>query len=134
MAYETLLVSHPFEVATGFTPASSQASLYWTHKEKRDLNIVMKQLSRREFCAITAAVGATALSARHSLMAQPAVLQVSLAIDPATSLAKVPVDFMGLSYESGQLAYPAFFSVHNTQLIEIFRKLSPAGILRLGGN
>jgi hypothetical protein len=67
-------------------------------------------------------------------MAQSAVLQVSLAIDSATTLAKVPVDFMGLSYESGQLAYPAFFSAHNTQLIEIFRRLSPAGILRLGGN
>jgi hypothetical protein len=94
----------------------------------------MKHLSRRAFCSITAALGATALSARHSLMAQPAVLQVSLTIDPATTLAKVPVDFMGLSYESGQLAYPAFFSARNTQLIEIFRRLSPAGILRLGGN
>ena len=94
----------------------------------------MKQLSRREFCSITAALGATALSAPHRLMAQPATLQVSLAIDPSTSFAKVPVDFMGLSYESGQLAYPDFFSAQNTALIEIFRRLSPAGVLRLGGN
>ena len=94
----------------------------------------MKQLSRREFCSITAALGATALSAPHSLMAQPAALQVSLAIDPSTSLANVPVDFMGLSYESGQLAYPDYFSSQNTALIEIFRRLSPAGVLRLGGN
>src|ERR1019366_9036690 len=50
------------------------------------------------------------------------------------SLAKVPEDFMGLSYESGQLVYPDFFSVQNTALIEIFRRLSPAGVLRLGGN
>jgi hypothetical protein len=94
----------------------------------------MKQLSRREFCSITAALGATALSAPHSLMAHPAALQVSLAIDPSTSLANVPVDFMGLSYESGQLAYPDYFSSQNTALIEIFRRLSPAGVLRLGGN
>ena len=94
----------------------------------------MKQLSRREFCSTTAALGATALSAPHSLMAQPAALQVSLANDPSTSLAKAPVDFMGLSYESGQLAYPDYFSAQNTALVEIFRRLSPAGVLRLGGN
>lgn len=94
----------------------------------------MKQLSRREFCSITAALGATALSAPRRLMAQPAALQVSLSIDPSTSLAKVPADFMGLSYESGQLAYPDFFSAENKALIEMFRTLSPAGVLRLGGN
>jgi hypothetical protein len=94
----------------------------------------MKQLSRREFCSITAALGATALNAPCRIMAQPVALQVLLAIDPAISLAKVPADFMGLSYESGQLAYPDFFSAENTALIEMFRTLSPAGVLRLGGN
>jgi hypothetical protein len=94
----------------------------------------MKQLSRREFCSIAAALGATALNAQRRLMAQPAALQVSLFIDLSTSLVKVPEDFMGLSYESGQLAYPDFFSPQNTALIEVFRTLSPAGVLRLGGN
>ena len=41
---------------------------------------------------------------------------------------------MGLSYESGQLAYPDFFSPQNTALIQMFRTLSPSGVLRLGGN
>jgi hypothetical protein len=41
---------------------------------------------------------------------------------------------MGLSYESGQLAYPDFFSPKNLALIELFRTLSPEGVLRLGGN
>jgi hypothetical protein len=94
----------------------------------------MKQLSRREFCSLTAALGATALSAPHSLLAQPAALQISLAIEPSKKLAQVPQDFMGLSYESGQLAYPDFFAPQNKELIEIFRRLSPAGVLRLGGN
>jgi hypothetical protein len=94
----------------------------------------MSDLSRREFCAMSAALGAAALSAPRGLMAQPAAVEVSLAIDAATSLAKVPEDFMGLSYESGQLAYPDFFSAQNTALIAIFRTLSPAGVLRLGGN
>jgi hypothetical protein len=94
----------------------------------------MKQLSRREFCSVTAALGATALSAGHGLLAQSDTLQVSLSIDASTSLVKVPEDFIGLSYESGQLVYPDFFSTQNTALIEIFKRLSPAGVLRLGGN
>src|ERR1700691_259216 len=91
-------------------------------------------LSRREFCAITTALGVTALSARHSLIAQQTPLQLSLSIDPAIILSKVPADYTGLSYESGQLAYPDFFSPQNTSLIQMFRSLSPAGVLRLGGN
>jgi hypothetical protein len=100
----------------------------------------MKELSRREFCsktaatAATAAAGAIGLSVPHGLMAQPAAIEVELKIDSATSLARVPEDYMGLSYESGQLAYPDFFSPQNTALIQMFRTLSPSGVLRLGGN
>ncbi len=83
---------------------------------------------------MAAALGASALNAPNRLLAQTAVLQISLAIDPATRLANVPADFMGLSYESGQLAYPDFFSPQNAALIQMFRTLSPAGVLRLGGN
>ena len=83
---------------------------------------------------MAAALGACALNAPNKLLAQTAVLQISLAIDPAIRIAKVPTDFMGLSYESGQLAYPDFFSPGNAALIEMFRTLSPAGVLRLGGN
>ena len=90
-------------------------------------------LSRREFCALSAALGATALSAQHKMLAQPPAPQISLSID-ATIIAKLPSDFMGFSYESGQLAYPDFFSPQNKELIQLFRALSPAGILRLGGN
>ena len=83
---------------------------------------------------MTAALGATAFSAPRSLMAQPSALEVALHIDPAASLANVSLDFVGLSYESGQLAYPDFFSPRNTALIRMFRTLSPSGVLRLGGN
>jgi hypothetical protein len=100
----------------------------------------MGKLSRRDFCSKTAATAATAaagvigLSTPRSLMAQPSALEVELNIDSVTSLAKVPLDYMGLSYESGQLAYPDFFSPQNTALIQMFRTLSPSGVLRLGGN
>jgi hypothetical protein len=45
----------------------------------------------------------------------------------------VPADFIGLSYESAQLANPNFFSPKNRQLVAIFRELAPCGNLRLGG-
>jgi hypothetical protein len=46
----------------------------------------------------------------------------------------VPEDFVGLSYESGQLYNAAFFSVKNAALIKAFRELSPKGVLRMGGH
>jgi len=95
----------------------------------------MRELSRREFCSLTAGLGAAALGAPHRLLAQSsATVQISLSVDGATKLAKLPADYMGLSYESGQLVYPDFFSAVNKRLVEIFRTLSPAGVLRLGGN
>jgi len=40
----------------------------------------------------------------------------------------------GVSYETLQLANPAFFSLDNHALVELFRTLSPRGVLRIGGN
>ena len=42
-------------------------------------------------------------------------------------------DFVGLSYESAQLANPEFFSAKNKQLVRLFRELAPHGNLRIGG-
>ena len=58
---------------------------------------------------------------------------VDVAIDPSKSLTTMPQDFTGLSYESSQLADPAFFSWSNTPLVHAFRELCPQGVLRLGG-
>ncbi len=93
----------------------------------------MKNLNRREFCQMTAALGATALATPKILSEQP-TLRLSLTVNPAKKISTLPRDYMGLSYESGQLAYPDYFSPKNTQLINLFRKLSPSGVLRLGGN
>jgi hypothetical protein len=57
----------------------------------------------------------------------------SLTIDRKTAQAAMPSNFTGLSYESAQLANPAFFSGSNTQLIELCRLLGSEGVLRLGG-
>jgi len=91
-------------------------------------------MTRREFCTAAAALGAATLAGQRRLMAQVATVQATLSIESGTKALKIPANYMGLSYESGQLAYPDFFSPQNTALIEIFRTLSPAGVLRLGGN
>jgi hypothetical protein len=58
---------------------------------------------------------------------------IDVAIDTNKELATMPQDFMGLSYESAQLADPEFFSASNATLVRAFRELSPHGVLRLGG-
>ena len=85
-------------------------------------------MNRRDFVVTAAASLATTVlpcSAQSSATA--------LEIDATKPGPRIPADFTGLSYESAQLANPDFFSVKNTQLIELFRALSPTGNLRLGG-
>jgi hypothetical protein len=90
-------------------------------------------MNRREFLGQLAA--STAFAAVPAAFAANADAQqiFSLAIDRQTTQAAVPSNFTGLSYESAQLANPAFFSSSNTRLIELCRSLGSEGVLRLGG-
>lgn len=85
-------------------------------------------MDRRKFL-----VGATALAAvsRWS-SAQTSAQRPSLIIGSALPIS-VPREFVGLSYESAQLANPEFFSAENKELVGLFRELAPHGNLRLGG-
>jgi hypothetical protein len=47
---------------------------------------------------------------------------------------RMPLDFVGLSYESGQLYNADFFAPSNAALIHTFRELTPKGVLRMGGH
>jgi len=90
-------------------------------------------MKRREFLSIASAAAASCL-ASHLLHAQSGTpISATLTIDESATLAAIPPDFIGLSYESAQLANPAFFSAENTALIALFRELSDWGVLRLGG-
>ncbi len=87
-------------------------------------------MNRREFLA---ALAASAASSSLPCFAQAATQpSPSLTIGAATH-SKSPDEFVGLSYESAQLANPEFFSAKNHELIQIFRELAPRGNLRLGG-
>lgn len=49
----------------------------------------------------------------------------SLSIGSVQAEAAIPEDFVGLSYESAQLANPHFFSSENKKLVHLFRELAP---------
>jgi hypothetical protein len=92
-------------------------------KEFNEVNV-----DRRKFL-----VGATALAAASRWSsAQTSAQRPSLIIGSALPIS-VPREFVGLSYESAQLANPEFFSAENKELVGLFRELAPHGNLRLGG-
>lgn len=78
-------------------------------------------------------------------------LLAGMALSPASSFAQllssqeslsfgqpatvpVPLDYVGVSYETAQLADSTFFAADNHGLISLFRSLSAHGVLRIGGN
>jgi hypothetical protein len=87
-------------------------------------------LTRREFIAATAS---TVAAARLRVQGQSNV-RVVLSIPNEATGPRMPIDFVGLSYEVQQLVDPSFFSPQNTGLIREFKALSSIGVLRLGGN
>lgn len=90
-------------------------------------------MKRRDFLKSTSAFAASGLAPRLLRAQSAAPITATLTIDESTTLATLPPDFIGLSYESAQLANPAFFSAENTALITLFRELADRGVLRLGG-
>jgi hypothetical protein len=88
-----------------------------------------RRMNRRTFLGAFAA--AAVLHSSRPMWGQSQAID-SLEIGELTSNS-VPADFIGLSYESAQLANPDFFSPKNRQLVTIFRELAPHGNLRLGG-
>ena len=88
-------------------------------------------MNRRDFLTTLAAAVATS---SVPVIAQDTASVARLEIDATVTGPTIPLNFTGLSYETAQLANPAFFSTSNKTLINLFRDLSPQGVLRLGGN
>lgn len=89
-------------------------------------------LDRRKFLRFAATAAAAAV-VPAIVRADDVAITGTLSIEAASPLHTVPTNFTGLSYESAQLANPAFFAASNHELIKLFRGLSPSGVLRLGG-
>ena len=57
-----------------------------------------------------------------------------LKLRPSRTLNTLPLDYNGFSVETAQLADPSYYDEGNTSCIALHRRLSPRGVLRLGGN
>ncbi len=57
-----------------------------------------------------------------------------LVLHPEVPLNEIPLDYNGFSVETLQLADPTFFDAANTSFVALCRRLSPNGVLRVGGN
>jgi hypothetical protein len=92
-------------------------------------------MKRRAFLRNAGVAAAASCLAPRLLVAEGGAqpIAATLTVDESAKLATVPEDFIGLSYESAQLANPAFFSAENTALFALFRELGDQGVLRLGG-
>ena len=89
------------------------------------------RMNRRRF--LTVAALATGALAGVPVWAQESATKVRLSLGTAATSA-LPVDYVGFSCETSQLADPSFFAADNRELVSLFQALTPKGILRLGGN
>ncbi|MGC1783119.1 MAG: hypothetical protein WA708_11420 [Acidobacteriaceae bacterium] len=90
-------------------------------------------MNRRKFLRSTAAATAFAALPKTFLAQSAETVSARLTIQPGHALTPIPKDFLGLSFESAQLAQPEFFSAQNPDFAGFLRVLGP-GVLRIGGN
>jgi hypothetical protein len=89
-------------------------------------------MDRRKFIQLSLLASGAALGVPSSLAASADSLRLTLRPNrPGNAISE---DFTGFSYETAQLRNPYFFSAKNTQLVGFCRRLSPSGVLRIGGN
>jgi hypothetical protein len=87
------------------------------------------EMNRREF--LYGAAAATTGIARGEAQGKSITIELS---SSHADWPTVPIDFVGLSYESGQLYNPDYFAPGNAALIKAFRELTHKGVLRMGGH
>jgi hypothetical protein len=91
-------------------------------------------VNRRIFVAQALCTTALPLVPKNAWPQDGAVRRATVKIDSAATGLSIPESFTGFSYELAQLTEPNFFSVQNSGLVALFKRLSPRGLLRLGGN
>ena len=67
----------------------------------------------------------------QSVVSRP---EVHLTLDPAQTLAVIPLDFMGLGYEISSVARPGLLSAQDSVYVQLVGTLGTQGVIRVGGN
>jgi hypothetical protein len=92
----------------------------------------MKHLDRRAL--LTGAGALAALTALDTRAASPSGQTARLTLLPDTTLNTLPDSYNGFSIETATLENPEVFSAANRSMVDQYRRLTPNGVLRLGGN
>jgi hypothetical protein len=92
----------------------------------------MDAITRRRFLTGLAALGGTCLQPRAFASRKPSEIAVTADFD--RPLFPVPDDFLGLSFETRRIVLQDYLIPENETVIELIRKLSPKGVIRIGGN
>src|SRR5258708_3342058 len=59
---------------------------------------------------------------------------VKIQVDPTMVISHISPDFIGFGYETSAVAQPNFFTDKNAHMIQLYRTLTPHGLIRIGGN
>ncbi len=89
-------------------------------------------MNRREF--VTACVGGFATFAERTSASQAQIRSVRLRLRPERAAPVIPRDFLGLGYEISSVAQRGLLTANNQALVGFVRRLSPEGVIRIGGN
>jgi hypothetical protein len=81
-------------------------------------------------CAVVLPFASPSLKAQTE--AAPAVVRIQ--IEPQIVVSPLAADFLGFGYETSAVAREGFFSPTNVHLVNLYRTLSPHGLVRIGGN
>ncbi len=58
---------------------------------------------------------------------------VKIQIGPNTTIGRISPDFVGFGFETAAVAQSNYFSATNIKMIQLYRTLSPHGLMRIGG-
>ena len=89
-------------------------------------------MRRRSFLTGVTSAAIGLCSDRFSCAQTEFSVRASIAYE-ATGTQIAP-DFIGLSYKSSALAGGDFFTLGNTSVLGLVRRLGPNGVIRIGGN
>ena len=59
---------------------------------------------------------------------------LKIQVDPNTTISRISPDFVGFGYETSAVAQSNFFTAKNVTMAQLYRNLSPHGLIRIGGN
>ena len=87
-------------------------------------------INRRQFVSGLGVV----LAGSHTQGTAAGSKKVQLRVSSKESKSLIATDFPGLGFEVSAVAVKGFFSADNQKYIQLVRTISPAGVIRIGGN